>query len=118
LGRDRYGASCPISWSIITKKETTKAKTISCSSLSLLRVRWVRKAQSAVESGSVAYSNITAAPHEYFDQTGTITSRKANRHLITTSPDLCRRQRVGKARSTEVKFRVANGAVDFPLFQE
>src|SRR5262249_5605731 len=56
--------------SILTKKETTKAKTISCSSRSLLRVRWVRKARSAVVSGSVAYSNTTAAPHEYFDQTG------------------------------------------------
>ena len=31
----------------------------------------VREAQSVVATGSVAYSSITAVPHELFDQTGT-----------------------------------------------
>src|SRR5215831_1008964 len=61
--------SCPISWSIIIKRETTKAKTIVCSSPPLCR-RQVREARSVVESGSAAYSNITAVPHEYFLHTG------------------------------------------------
>src|SRR5262245_42563103 len=56
--------------SCITKKETIKAKTTSCSSLCLLRVRRHREARSAVESDSAAYSTTTAAPHEYFGQTG------------------------------------------------
>src|SRR6516164_4429689 len=53
----------------ITKKETTKARAISCYSPSLCRIQ-IREAHSVVESGSAAYSNITAAPHEYFGQTG------------------------------------------------
>src|SRR5215813_8893463 len=57
--------SCPISWSIIIKRETTKAKTIVCSSPHLCR-RQVREARSVVESGSAAYSNLTAVLHEYF----------------------------------------------------
>ena len=51
--------------SCIIKRETTKTRTISCSSLSVLRTRQVRKAQSAVGNGSAAYSSTTAAPHEY-----------------------------------------------------
>src|SRR5215813_6556604 len=61
--------SCPISWSIIIKRETTKAKTIFCSSPHLCR-RQVREARSVVESGSAAYSNTTAGLHEYFLHTG------------------------------------------------
>src|SRR5262249_21248926 len=58
--------SCPISWSIIIKRETTKARTIFCFSPSLLCKIAMRHVRSAVESGSVAYSNITAVSHEYF----------------------------------------------------
>src|SRR5215831_8600937 len=51
--------------SCITRNETTKARTICCCSRSL-QGRQVRGARSVLESGSVAYSSITAAPHEYF----------------------------------------------------
>src|SRR5262245_16738761 len=61
--------SCPISWSIIIKRETTKARTIFCFSPSLLCKIAMRHVRSAVESGSVAYSNITAVSHEYFGLT-------------------------------------------------
>src|SRR5215813_3362701 len=61
--------SCPISWSIIIKRETTKARTIYCFSPSLLCKIAMRHVGSAVESGSVAYSNITAVSHEYFGLT-------------------------------------------------
>src|SRR5215813_6582152 len=62
--------SCPISWSIIIKRETIKAKTIFCFSPSLLCKIALRHVRSAVESGSVAYSNITAVSHEYFGVRG------------------------------------------------
>src|SRR5215470_10551489 len=62
--------SCPISWSIITKRETTKARTIFCFFPSLLCKIAMRHVRSAVESGSAAYSNITAVSHEYFGLTG------------------------------------------------
>jgi hypothetical protein len=61
--------------SCIIKRETTKARAISCSSLSLLRTRQVRKAQSAVGNGSAAYSSTTAAPDEYFGQTPALEAR-------------------------------------------
>src|SRR5215831_10994690 len=61
--------SCPISWSIIIKREITKARTIFCFSPSLLCKIAMRHVRSAVESGSVAYSNITAVSHEYFGLT-------------------------------------------------
>jgi hypothetical protein len=63
--RGRSIVSCPISWFIITNRETTKAKAIFYSSPPLCR-RQVREARSVVESGSAAYSNTTAALHEYF----------------------------------------------------
>ena len=50
--------------SCITKRETTKARTIFCFSPSLLYKIAMRHVRSAVESGSVAYSNITAVSHE------------------------------------------------------
>src|SRR5215471_14978312 len=56
--------------SCITKRETTKAKTIFCSSAPLCR-RQVREAWSFVESGSAAYSNTTAGLHEYFHHAST-----------------------------------------------
>src|SRR5215831_19162054 len=55
--------------SCITRKETIKARTICCCSPSLY-LKQVRETQSVVASGSVAYSSITAMPHELFDQTG------------------------------------------------
>jgi hypothetical protein len=54
---------------IITRKETTKARTTLCSSLPLLRLSPVGDLASTVESASAAYFGITVAPHEYFDQT-------------------------------------------------
>src|SRR5262249_11398236 len=54
--------------SCITRKETTKARTICCCPPSPY-LKQVREAQSVVASGSVAYSSITAMPHELFDQT-------------------------------------------------
>src|SRR5215831_12746033 len=51
----------------------TKARTIS----GCFRPVWgrqVREARSVVGSGSAAYSNITAAPHEHFYHTGTAAS--------------------------------------------
>ena len=61
-----------LSW--IIKKETIRAKTISYSSLFLLRVRRLRGARSAVESASEGYSSTTAVPHEYFGLTGICSS--------------------------------------------
>jgi hypothetical protein len=58
-----------IIWNIITRNEITKARTICYCSRSLLG-RQVREAQSVVESGSAVYSNITAAPPEYFYHKG------------------------------------------------
>jgi hypothetical protein len=55
---------------IITRKETTKARTTLCSSLPLLRLSPVGDLASTVESASAAYLGIIVAPHEYFDQTG------------------------------------------------
>ena len=55
--------------SCIIKRETTKARTISCCFRHLLRVSSVRKVRRAVKNGSAAYSNTTAAPHE-LGQTG------------------------------------------------
>jgi hypothetical protein len=55
---------------------TTKARIISCCSRSL-RGRQVREARLVVERGSAAYSNITAAPHEYFYHTGPRSLRSA-----------------------------------------
>ena len=56
------------------KNATTKAKTTFCSSLPLPlplpRLSPVGDVASAVENVSVAYSDTTVAPHEYFDQTG------------------------------------------------
>jgi hypothetical protein len=54
---------------IITRKETTKARTTLCSSLPLLRLSPVGDLAFTVESASAAYFGITVAPHEYFDQT-------------------------------------------------
>ena len=85
-GRPRYGVSCPSICHIIIKRETTKARTISCSSLFLLRTRRVRKAQPAVGSGSAAYSSTTAGPDEYFGQTGWFRSYASvwnNKSLVT-----------------------------------
>src|SRR5262245_22233034 len=62
------------SWSIITKRETTKANITSCSSPLLCR-RQVRGARSVVESGSVAYSNTTTALHELFSPCEVLTGR-------------------------------------------
>ena len=45
--------------------------TICCCSPSFY-LKQVRQAQSVVASGSVAYSSITAMPHELFDQSGTV----------------------------------------------
>src|SRR5215469_16919756 len=56
--------------SLITKRETTKARTMFCFSPSLLCKIAMRHVRSAVESGLVAYSNITAVSHEYFGLTG------------------------------------------------
>lgn len=55
--------------SCITKKETTKARAMSCCSLVTLLGRLFRMAQSAVANGSAAYLSTTAALHEYFGQT-------------------------------------------------
>jgi hypothetical protein len=57
---------------IITRKETTKARTTWCSSLPQLRVSPVGDLVSTVESASAAYFGIIVAPHEYFDQTTTL----------------------------------------------
>jgi hypothetical protein len=65
--------------SCIIKKETIRARTISYSSLFLLRVRRLRGARSAVESGSEGYSSTTAVPHEYFGLTAKLPA--ADRHL-------------------------------------
>ena len=54
---------------MITKNATIKARATFCSSLPLLGLSPVGVA-SAVENASAAYSDITVAPHEYFDQTG------------------------------------------------
>jgi hypothetical protein len=59
-GRSRCIAWCRIIWNIITRNEITNSRTICCCCRSLLGRR-VREAQSVVESGSAAYSNITAA---------------------------------------------------------
>jgi hypothetical protein len=44
-------------------------------------LKQVREAQSVVASGSVAYSSITAMPHEVLDQRGTIRSLAAGRSM-------------------------------------
>jgi len=49
---------------------TIKARTTCCSSLPQLGLSPVGDVASAVENVSVAYSDTTAAPHEYFDHTG------------------------------------------------
>ena len=58
-----------IIWNIITRNAITKARIISCC-FRPVGGRQVREARSVVGSGSAAYSNITAAPHEYFYHTG------------------------------------------------
>jgi hypothetical protein len=55
---------------ITSKNAITKARTTFCSSPPLLRFSPVGDVASAVENASAAYSGTTAAPHEYFDQTG------------------------------------------------
>jgi hypothetical protein len=45
-------------------------------------LKQVREAQSVVESGSVAYSSITAMPHELFD------AKWTQRHPLPTLPTL------------------------------
>jgi hypothetical protein len=55
--------------SCITKNATTKARTTFCSSPLPLGLSPVADVASAVENVSAAYSDTTAAPHEYFDQT-------------------------------------------------
>jgi hypothetical protein len=52
---------------IITRKETTKARTTLRSSLPLLRLSLVGDLASTLDSASAAYFGITVAPHEYFD---------------------------------------------------
>jgi hypothetical protein len=59
---------CRIIWNIITRNAITKVRTISCC-FRPVWARQVREARSVVGSGSAAYSNITAAPHEYFYHT-------------------------------------------------
>jgi len=54
--------------SCIIKRETTKARTISCYSPHLLRMSPVRKVRLAVTNGSAAYSSTTGEPHENFGQ--------------------------------------------------
>jgi len=69
LGEKSLQRVCRIIWNIITRNAITKARIISC----CFRPVWgrqVREARSVVGSGSAAYSNITAAPHEYFHHTG------------------------------------------------
>jgi hypothetical protein len=54
---------------IITENATTKARATLCSSLPLLPLSPVADVASAVENVSAAYSDTTAALHEYFDKT-------------------------------------------------
>jgi hypothetical protein len=58
--------------SCTTKRETTKVRTTFCSSPPLLRLNPVGDLESIVENASADYFATTAAPHEYFDQTGSV----------------------------------------------
>jgi hypothetical protein len=54
----------------VTKNATIKAKTTFSFSPPQVGLSPVGDVASAVENVSAAYSGTTAAPHEYFDQTG------------------------------------------------
>src|SRR5215813_6296075 len=107
--------SCPISWSIITKRETTKARTIFCFSPSLLCNIAMRHVRSAVESGSVAYSNITAVSHEYFGLTRIHIPLSAQKE-IDRSPCLIHRPVEVDPMSADLYIRLIHppGSADWP----
>ena len=71
-GMPRYGVSCRSICNIIIRRETTKARAMSCSSRHLLRVSQVRQVRLAVENGLADYSSTTGAPHECFGQVASI----------------------------------------------
>ena len=58
------------------KNATTKARTTFCSSLPLLGLSPVGDVAFAVENALAAYSDTTAAPHEYFDHPGLAVERE------------------------------------------
>src|SRR3989442_5249578 len=74
----RYGVSCRSICNIIIRRETTKARAMSCSSRHLLRVSQVRQVRLAVENGLADYSSTTGAPHECFGQVASIKHKIAD----------------------------------------